>query len=445
MHTHLLTPQTCLIARTVAMLMLCIAVAIGTIACGDTNESEAEPTTRAQAAPTIAPTATLTPVVEKQTNDEHDSHASTGESSEESKSDNEEDEGEHSSASPSKTIDDEAGNSVSNENQITGGDSFDWPANQALNDAEPLNVIEWTQPPTLSLGAIEASGIVKDGAALFNPVFGEGATFAIYHVNYDDEPMVVILPNRGPMSIWETDLTVAEMNHEFAGNNFTFSANSPLFFDATPSDMQLRVYGLDRDGDPALLAVSDISSGDEVSASGSSASSASSDEAKDDPAETNGGGEDDDTVSNENQITGGYAFDWSENQALKDAVPLNVVTWESGPTLGLGELYGEATINDDAILFAPMLGEGAALAVYHVNYDSEPMLVLLPSLGPTMIWETDLTVAEMDYEIDGQTFTFRAYSPLFFDGNAADIKLRVYGYDTNNTPSLLAISDINPE
>ena len=174
-------------------------------------------------------------------------------------------------------------------------------------------------------------------------------------------------------------------------------------------------------------------------------SSASSGEARDDPEETNGSGEDDDTVSNENQVSGGYSFDWSENQALKDADPLNVITWESGPTLGLGELYGEATINDDAIPFEPMLGEGAALAVYHVNYDSEPMIVLLPSLGPTMIWETNLTVAEMDYEIDGQTFTFRAYSPLFFDGNPADIKLRVYGYDTNNTPALLAISDIQPE
>lgn len=155
-------------------------------------------------------------------------------------------------------------------------------------------------------------------------------------------------------------------------------------------------------------------------------------------------GEDDDTVSNTNQIAGSYAFDWTENQALKDAEPLNIITWVSGPTLGLGELYGEATINDDAILFQPMLGEGAALAIYHVNYDSEPMLVLLPDLGPTMIWETDLTVAEMDYEVDGQTLTFRAYSPLLFDINSADIKLRIYGYD-NNTPSLLAISDINPE
>ena len=465
MHTQSQTPQTHLVARTVAILMLCIVVAIAMIACGDIDVSEPEPTTQVQAAPTTAPTATAVPVVEVKTDDEHDSDASSGESSEESKSE-EDDNGEHSSVSSSAATEDDDDNKVvSNENQVTGGESFDWSINQALKDAEPLNVIEWTQSPTLSLGAIEASGIVKDGAALFNPVFGEGATFAIYHVNYDDEPMVVILPNLGPMSIWETDLTVAEMNHEFAGNNFTFSANSPLFFDATPSDMRLRVYGLDSDGNHALLAVSEIGFGDEISTSGASASSASSEpagdgdeddgehssssassgEAKDDPAETNGGSADDDTVSNENQISGGYAFDWSENQALVDADPLNVITWESGPTLGLGELYGEATINDDALLFDPMLGEGAALAVYHVNYDSDPMIVLLPSLGPTMIWETDLTVAEMDYEIDGQTLTFRAYSPLFFDGNAADIKLRVYGYDTDNTPSLLAISDINGE
>ena len=444
MHTQLQTPRTRLIACAAVMLMLCIVVAIPTIACGDTDVSEPETTTQAQTAPTTASTATPVPVVE-------------------AKSDKEDGEREHFSASSSEATDDIAGNQISNHNQVTGSDSFDWSANEALKDAEPMNVVDWTQPPTLSLGALDASGIVKDGAALFNPMFGEGATFAIYHANYDDEPMIVLLPNLGPMSIWDTDLTVAEMDHEFEGPNFTFRAYSPLFFDATPSDMQLRVYGFDRDGNPALLAVSDIGFSDDqdeglsgYSASseptddgedtdGEHSSSASSGEAKDDPAETNGNGDDDDTVSNENQITGENAFDWSANQALKDADPLNVITWESGPTLGLGELYGEATINDDAILFEPMFGDGAALAVYHVNYDSEPMLVLLPSLGPTMIWETNLTVAEMDYEIDGQTFTFRAYSPLFFDGNASDIKIRVYGYDTNNNPSLLAISDIQPE
>ena len=447
MHIQSQTPQTHLLARAVAILTLCLVVAIAMIACGDSDVSDPEPTTQVQAAPTTAPTATPVPVVEAKSDKEEDS-----------------DEGEHSSASSSEATEDDSDDIVSNESQFIGSDSFDWSANEALKDAEPLNVIDWTQSPTLSLGALDASGIVKDGAALSDPIMGEGATFAIYHVNYDDEPMIVILPSSPPMWNWETDLTVADMDYEFEAQNFTFRAYSPLFFDATPSDMQLRVYGFDSDGNHALLAVSDIGFGDEVSASDSSASSASSepagdgdeddgghsssassDEAKDDPTETNGGSEDDSVVSNENQVSGGYAFDWSENQALVDADPLNVVTWESGPTLGLGELYGEATINEDALLFSPMLGEGAALAVYHVNYDSEPMIVLLPSLGPTMIWETDLTVAEMDYEIDGQTLTFRAYSPLFFDGNASDIKLRVYGYDTNNTPALLAISDIHPE
>lgn len=463
MHIQSQTPQTHLPARAVAILTLCLVVAIAMIACGDSDVSDPEPTTQVQAAPTTAPTATPVPVVEAKTDDEHDSDASSGESSEEAKSDKEEDDdgSEHSSASSSQATEDDSDDIVSNESQFIGSDSFDWSANEALKDAEPLNVIDWTQAPTLSLGSLDASGIVKDGAALSDPTMGEGATFAIYHVNYDDEPMIVILPSSPPMWNWETDLTVADMDYEFEAQNFTFRAYSPLFFDATPSDMQLRVYGFDSDGNHALLAVSDIGFGDEVSASDSSASSepadahededreysssASSDEAKDDPPETNGGSEDNSVVSNTNQVTGGYAFDWSENQALKDADPLNVITWESGPTLGLGELYGEATINEDALLFSPMLGEGAALAVYHVNYDSEPMIVLLPSLGPTMIWETDLTVAEMDYEIDGQTLSFRAYSPLFFDGNASDIKLRVYGYDADNTPALLAISDIHPE
>ncbi len=427
-----------------ALMMLC-AVAVGIAACGDSGDS-AE--TEVQAAPTIAPTATLEP---EPVHDDHDDDAveapaaddadhSDGESNEESKSDD------HDSDADDST--------VSTSNQVTGSDSFGWSQNEALRGAEPLNLVDWTQLPTLSLGALDASGVLEDGTVLFDPTVGEGAAFAIYHVNYDDEPMLVILPNLGPMSIWDTDLTVAEMDYEFEAESFTFTAYSPLFFDATPSDLKLHVYGFDSDGNPALLAVSDIGFGDGIMTEpaepahdhdhedGEDSSSASSDEAKDDHSEPNG---EDVVVSNENQVSGGYAFEWTENQALVDAEPLDVVTWTSGPTLGLGELYGEGTLDIDAVLFDPNVGDGAALAVYHVNYDSDPMIVLLPSLGPTMIWETDHTVAEMDYEVDGRNFTFRAYSPLFFDGNAADIKLRIYGYDQNHNPSLLAISDINPQ
>ena len=246
MHTHSQIPQIYSLARTVAILMLCI-VAIAAIACGDSDEPEA--TVEVQAAPTTASTATTVPVVEVKSDEEHDSDDSTSGSSEDAEPADGDEDGEHSSASSSDATDDDEDSAssredndvVSNTNQITGGDSFDWSPNQALKDAEPLNVVDWTQRPTLSLGALDASGVVKEGATLFNPMFGEGATFAIYHVNYDDEPMIVLLPNLGPMSIWETDLTVAEMDHEFEGANFTFTAYSPLFFDATPSDIQLRV------------------------------------------------------------------------------------------------------------------------------------------------------------------------------------------------------------
>ena len=460
--SHLIAMSTRRILRLAALMMLC-AVAVGIAACGDSGDS-AE--TEVQAAPTIAPTATPEP---EPVHDDHDDDAaeapaaddsdhSDGESSEESKSDDHDHD--DSSASSGEAGEDHDHDSdaddstVSNSNQVTGSDSFGWSQNEALLGSEPLNIVDWTQQPTLSLGALDASGVLKGGTVLFDPTVGEGAAFAIYHVNYDSEPMLVILPNLGPMSIWDTDFTVAEMDYEFEAESFTFTAYSPLFFDATPSDLKLHVYGFDSDGNPALLAVSDIGFGDGIMAEpaepahdhdhedGEDSSSASSDEDSHDHAETN---DDDVVVSNENQIAGGYAFEWTENQALVDAEPLDVVTWTSGPTLGLGELYGEGTLDIDAVLFSPMLGEGAALAVYHVNYDSDPMIVLLPSLGPTMIWETDHTVAEMDYEIDGRNFTFRAYSPLFFDGNAADIKLRIYGYDENHTPSLLAISNINPE
>ncbi len=430
------------ILRLAALMMLC-AVVVGIAACGDSGDSaESE----VQAAPTVAPTATPEPEPVHEDSDDDaveapaadDSEHSDGESTEESKSDD------HDSDADVST--------VSNSNQVSGSDSFGWSQNEMLRGTEPLNIVDWTQTPTLSLGALDARGVLKDGAVLFDPTVGEGAAFAIYHVNYDDEPMLVILPNLGPMSIWDTEHTVAEMDYEFEAESFTFTAYSPLFFDATPSDLKLHVYGFDGDGNPALLAVSDIGFGDGSMTEPAEpahdhdhdedSSSASSDEDSHDHSETN---DDDVVVSNENQVTGGFAFEWTENQALVDAEPLDVVTWTSGPTLGLGELYGEGTLDIDAVLFSPMLGEGAALAVYHVNYDSDPMIVLLPSLGPTMIWETDHTVAEMDYEVDGRNFTFRAYSPLFFDGNAADIKLRVYGFDQNHNPSLLAISDINAE
>ena len=233
--SHLIAINTHRILRIAALMMLC-AVAVGIAACGDSGDS-AE--TEVQAAPTIAPTATPQPEPVHDDSDDDaseapaadDSDHSDGESSEESKSDDHEHE--HSSASTGEDSEDHEHDSdaedstVSNSNQVTGSDSFGWSQNEELRGAEPLNIVDWTQQPTLSLGALDASGVLEDGTVLFDPTVGEGAAFAIYHVNYDDEPMLVILPNLGPMSIWDTDLTVAEMDYEFEAQSFTFTAYSP--------------------------------------------------------------------------------------------------------------------------------------------------------------------------------------------------------------------------
>ncbi len=173
--------------------------------------------------------------------------------------------------------------------------------------------------------------------------------------------------------------------------------------------------------------------------------SASSESSKEFEGDNRGGGDDDDAVSNSNRISGSSDFDWAQNQALRDAESLEAVSWTSGPAMSPGELSGEGKLDGDAVLFDPNLGEGAAFAVYHANYDDEPMLVLLPNLGAMMIWDTSLTVAEMDYELEGESFSFRAYSPMLFDADPSDLKLRVFGFDSDGAPALLAVSTITFE
>ena len=73
------------------------------------------------------------------------------------------------------------------------------------------------------------------------------------------------------------------------------------------------------------------------------------------------------------------------------------------------------------------------------------MVVLLPDLGPMQIWNTFETVAEMDWEMEGGRFSFRAYSPLFMDADPTALELRVYGYDGDGNAALLAVSDITGE
>ena len=182
----------------------------------------------------------------------------------------------------------------------------------------------------------------------------------------------------------------------------------------------------------------------------SSADSSDSDDAGDSGADDSGGSSGDadddasDTVSNVNQNPSGAGpdLDTSMNDALVGAAPLDLATWTVEPTLSPGELVAEGTLEAGAVLFFPAFGEGYAFAVHYIGQE-EPLVVLLPDLGPLEQWRTDLTVAPTEHEIEGPSFRLRAYSPLFMDvGDPTGLELRLYGFDASGEPALLAAREI---
>ena len=197
----------------------------------------------------------------------------------------------------------------------------------------------------------------------------------------------------------------------------------------------------------ACLAVAASGCGDstESDSSGEQSSSSSSDETDggDGQDSSSSGSGPDGTVSRENPGLMGRNFDPSRNEPLHGAQPLGVVTWTAGPSIADGALTASGTLQQGASLFDPMVeGEGAGFAVFYKG-NPEPMVVLLPGLGPIDVWETTLTVAEMEHEFEGASFEIRAYSPLFMDVGPSDLELRVYGYDGAGKDALLGVQDIS--
>ena len=373
------------------------------------------------------------------------SGASSGESSEDSDDNGHGDDNDGASGGDSEDEEhggDEDTDTVSNTNPNPSGagPTLNRAANVALADAEPLNIVTWTVAPTIVPGEVSGEGIAEGGAYLFNPQFEEadGAAFEIYYEGHED-PMVVLLPDLGPMQIWNTFETVATMDWEMEGGRFSFRAYSPLFMDSDPTALELRVYGYDGDGNAALLAVASLDGSEPVgqrvagAQSGSQASGSSS-QANDQTV----------SASNQNPSGEGIPLDTAPNEALSGSEPLNIVTWTKQPTLSPGELSGEGVIEDGANVFIPDFGEGAPFLLFYKGH-SEPLVALLPDLGPMLMWQTDLTVAPMDWEMNDGKFNFRAYSPLFMDSDPSALELRVYGYDGDYNPALLAVSDIAGE
>ena len=348
-----------------------------------------------------------------------------------------------SASAPSQSAGADSVVSAVNQNPSGAGPELDYSRNAALRNATPLDAVTWTTPPIVGGGELSGAGQIAQGTDLFEPMIGDGAAFAVYYPGHDD-PMVALLPDLGPMEMWNTNHTVADMEWEREATSFTFRAYSPLFMDAG-DELELHVFGYDADGNDALLAVTKIGAGQSQASAGgalnpplppmptpvaaagqSGASSGSSGGASGGSSQPSS---EDSTVSavNQNPSGAGPMLEYGQNDALRHATPIDAVNWTSPPTVGAGALEGAGEFTQDVNPFDPTLGEGAALAVYFSGHD-DPLVVLLPELPPTQMWNTDHTVAEMEWELDWPSFTFTAYSPLFMD-MGGDLELLVFGYD----------------
>ena len=144
---------------------------------------------------------------------------------------------------------------VSYANPNGQGVNFQDTRSPALENAASIDAVTWTVEPVIKAGALDAAGELAPNARLSEPMNGEGSAFSVYYDGHD-EALVELLPDLGPMQIWDTDATVAPTEFELAGGAFTIRAYSPLFMDVgTPSELELRVWGYDRAGQEVLLSV----------------------------------------------------------------------------------------------------------------------------------------------------------------------------------------------
>ena len=147
---------------------------------------------------------------------------------------------------------------VSYANPNGQGVNFQDTRSPALENAASIDAVTWTLEPAIRAGALEAAGALTPNSRLSEPMNGEGSAFSVYYDGHD-EALVEILPDLGPMQIWDTDATVAPTEFELAGGAFTIRAYSPLFMDmGSPSELELRVWGYDQAGQEVLLSVQRI-------------------------------------------------------------------------------------------------------------------------------------------------------------------------------------------
>ena len=246
-----------------ALLLTCLAAA----AWGCSGEPDATPTPEPTPEPTSGAIAQTSQQAEQPTQGSpstgqgQQSSSSSSDDDDEDKDSEDDDNGDSGERRSNKHDDDSKKDddaTVSNVNPGLVGTYFDSSRNDALSGAEPLDAVAWSVKPTISTGALDAAGELTGGAMLFNPmVDGEGAGFIVYYKDLS-EPLALLLPDLGPMDVWDSQHTIAPMEHEFEGSSFTIRAYSPLFMDVGPGDLVIRVFGTDGNGKDALLAVEPV-------------------------------------------------------------------------------------------------------------------------------------------------------------------------------------------
>ena len=120
------------------------------------------------------------------------------------------------------------------------------------DDAASLDAVQWSTGPVIRQGALVAAGTLQKNARLSEPMNDEPSAFSVYYGD-NTEVLAELLPDLGPMHVWDTDAAVAPSEFEAEGDKFTIRAYSPLFMDVGPSDLLLRVWGYDEGGQRALL------------------------------------------------------------------------------------------------------------------------------------------------------------------------------------------------
>ena len=122
----------------------------------------------------------------------------------------------------------------------------------------------------------------------------------------------------------------------------------------------------------------------------------------------------------------------------------NAVGWSAEPVIAGGALTMQGTVAVGMRLSQPTDGEPPAFLV-HFGDNAEVLVALLPDLAPTYIWDTDHTVAPSDITQTGNSFTVRAYSPLFMDVGTGDYRLAVWGYDAAGKRIMLSSLPVGVE